>query len=143
MLQMTCRTFTFSWTIMFQNKSHTEPATVLITGYLVHIVWTKGFTKEEFIIITTTNIINTEYSKVIICTWIVILLQQYYNIFFIRRIHAMSFIICNWCLVNSSTSRYSLYVSTFMCSPQEEHGCGNSSLSCNKIMYYTKTHLNV
>lgn len=143
MLQMTRRTFTFSWSIMLQNKPHTEPATVLITGYFVHIVWPKGFTKEEFIIITTTNIINKEHSEVIICTWMVILLQQYYNIFFIRRIHATSFIICNWCLVNSSTSRYSLYVSTFMCSPQEEHGCANSSPSCNKKMYYAMTHLNV
>jgi hypothetical protein len=36
-----------------------------------------------------------------------------------------------------------LYISTFMCSPQEEHGCGNSSPSCNKIMYYAMTYLNV
>lgn len=128
---------------MLQYKPHTQPATVLITGYLVHIVSVKGVTKEEFIIITTTNIINKEHSKVIICTWMVTLFQQYHKIFFIRRIHAMSFIICNWCLVNSSTSRYSLYISTFMCSPQEEHGCGDSSPSCNKIMYYAMTHLNV
>jgi len=24
--------------------------------------------------------------------------------------------------------------------PQQEHGCGNSSPSCNKIMYYAMTH---
>jgi len=53
---------------MLQYKPHTQPATVLITGYLVHIVSVKGVTKEEFIIITTTNIINKEHSKVIICT---------------------------------------------------------------------------
>jgi hypothetical protein len=143
MLQLTCRTFTFSWPIMLQNKPHTEPATVLITDYFAQKMWPKRFIQEEFIIITTTNIIHKEHSKVIICTWMVTLLQQYYIIFIIRRIHAMSFIICNWCLVNSSTSRYSLYVSTFMCSPQDKHGCGNSSPTCNKIMCYATTHLNV
>lgn len=143
MLQLTCRTFTFSWPIMLQNKPHTEPATVLITDYFAQKMWPKRFIQEEFIIITTTNIIHKEHSKVIICTWMVTLLQQYYIIFIIRRIHAMSFIICSWCLVNSSTSRYSLYVSTFMCSPQDKHGCGNSSPTCNKIMCYATTHLNV
>jgi hypothetical protein len=48
---------------MLQYKPYTEPATVLITGYLVHIVSAKGLTKDEFIIITTTNIINKEHSK--------------------------------------------------------------------------------
>jgi hypothetical protein len=41
----------------------------------MHTVSAKGFTKEEFTKITTTNKINKEHSKVIICTGMVILLQ--------------------------------------------------------------------